>query len=67
MSKRRDTYKYHLIKNRKIVHRGITDDLERRKREHQQEFPGSRVKPIGRRTTRDAALEWERKGGKRSS
>jgi len=67
MGKPRDTYKYHLIKNRKVVHRGITDDPVRRGREHQQEFPKSSLKPIGRRTTREAALEWERKGGKRTT
>ncbi len=67
MGKSRDTYKYHLIKDRKVVHRGITDDKDRRTREHQQEFPNSRLKQIGRRTTRDAALEWDRKGGKRTS
>lgn len=65
MGKSRDTYKYHLIKDRKVVHRGITDDKDRREGEHQQEFPGSRLKPIGRRTTREAALDWERRGGKR--
>lgn len=65
MGKPRDTYKYHLIKDRKVVHRGITDDLERREREHQQEYPESRTKQIGRRTTREKALEWEHKGGKR--
>jgi len=67
MAKQRNTYKYHLIKDRKVVHRGITDDLDRRGREHQQEFPNSRIKQIGRKTTREAALDWERKGGKRSS
>ena len=66
MGKPRDIYKYHLIKDRKVVHRGITDDLKRREREHQEEFPSSHVKPIGRRTTREAALGWEHKGGKRT-
>jgi len=65
MGKERDTYKYHLIQDRKVVHRGITDDLERRETEHQQEFPGSHIKQIGHKTTWDAALDWERKGGKR--
>lgn len=60
----RDTYKYQLKQGKRIVHRGITDDPERRLLEHQQEFPGSKIKRIGRRTTRDKALEWERKGGK---
>lgn len=61
----RDTNKYHLIKDRKVVHRGITNDLDRREREHQAEFPGSKIKKIGNITTRDAALKWERDGGKR--
>lgn len=60
----RDTYKYHLLKDGKIVHRGITNDLDRRESEHQQEHPGSRIQQIGRITTRDAALEWEREGGR---
>ena len=66
MGKARDTAKYHLIKNRKIVHRGITDrPVEDREEEHQTEHPGSHIKQIGRRTTREKALEWERNGGKR--
>lgn len=61
----RDTYKYHLKIGNKIVHRGITNDLERREAEHQQEFPGAKIKQIGNRTTREGALKWEREGGKR--
>ena len=56
----RDTYKYHLIKGRRIVHRGITNDLERRQREHQKTRPGSEIRQVGRKTTREAALKWER-------
>ena len=66
MVKERNTAKYHLIRSRKIVHRGITDrPLQEREREHQEEFPGSNIKQIGQRTTREKALEWEREGGKR--
>lgn len=61
---KRDTYKYHLIKGNRILYRGITTDLDRRLREHQQEFPRTRIRQIGRRTTREKALEWEHKGGK---
>ncbi len=61
----RDTYKYHLKRGNKVVHRGITNDLDRREAEHQDAFPGARIVKIGRRTTRDAALKWERDGGKR--
>ena len=59
----RDTYKYHLKKGNTIVHRGVTNDLERRETEHQNEHPGAKIKQVGRRTTREAALEWEREGG----
>ena len=66
MGKARNTAKYHLIKNRKVVRRGITDrPLEDREYEHQKEYPGSHIKQIGRKTTREKALEWERNGGKR--
>lgn len=66
MGKARNTAKYHLIKNKKVVHRGITDrPLEDRECEHQKEYPGSNIKQIGRRTTRERALEWEKNGGKR--
>ena len=61
----RNTYKYQLKKGAKVVHRGITYDLARREVEHQKEYPASHIVPIGRRTTREAALKWERQGGKR--
>ena len=61
----RDTYKYHVKNGNRIVHRGITNDLNRREQEHQAEYPGLQIRQVGRRTTREAALEWERNGGKR--
>ena len=61
----RDTHKYHVKQGHKTVYRGITYDLERREAEHQKDFPGSEIKQVGRRTTREAALKWEREGGKR--
>lgn len=64
MGKTRDTYKYQQKIGNKIVHRGITNDLERREKENQQGWPSSNISQIGRRTTREAALEWEREGGK---
>jgi len=63
----RDTYKYHFKRNGKIVHRGITNDLERREAEHQVRYPGGRIKQIGNKTTRGGALKWERQGGRRVS
>ena len=57
----RDTFKYHFKKGNKIVHRGITNDLERREQEHKQNYgDGGHIKQVGRVTTRDAALDWER-------
>ncbi len=39
MAKKRNTYKYDFKIGNKKVHSGITKDLERREREHQQEWP----------------------------
>lgn len=61
----RDTYKYHLMKGRRSIHRGITNDLLSREAEHQIILPGVKIRQVGRRTTREAALKWEREGGKR--
>lgn len=57
----RDTYKYDFVRKGKILHSGITDDLERREREHQQKWPGGHIRQVGRKTTEDAARKWERK------
>ena len=57
----RETYKYHFKRGHRIVHTGITNDLERRETEHKQNFGADgHILKIGRATTRDAALEWER-------
>jgi len=61
----RDTYKYHLKHSRRIVHGGVTSSLSQREQEHQTKYPRSKIKQVGKRTTREAALEWERDGGKR--
>ena len=61
----RDTYKYHLKDGKRIAHRGVTNNLSRREKEHQTEYPGEEISKIGRKTTREAALEGERNGGKR--
>jgi len=61
----KDTYKYHVKMGRRVVHRGITSDVIRREAHHQREYPGSRVQQVGRRTTRAAALRWQREGGRR--
>lgn len=60
MRERRDIYRYKLKVGNKVVHIGLTTDLERREREHQKEFPRAKIVKMGRRTTREAALRWER-------
>jgi predicted GIY-YIG superfamily endonuclease len=61
MSKPRDTYKYEFKIGNRVVHSGITNDLERREGEHQRRrgWSGGHIKQVGRRTTRDGARRWE--------
>ena len=65
MSKPRDTSKYRLLRRGKLVSKhpyGITDrPLEERGRERQQLFPGAKIQKVGIKTTRERALQWERK------
>ncbi len=58
---KRNTYKYHFKDGNTIVHTGITNDLDRREREHQHGLglPRGQIIQVGRRTTRDTALAWE--------
>jgi len=62
-NKPRDTYKYQFKVGNKIVHEGITDDLERREGEHQVKWPSGHIKQVGHKTTEEAAREWEEKQG----
>jgi len=59
MAKPRNTYKYQFKVGNKIVHGGITTDLERREQEHKQKWPKGHIAQVGRKTTEDAAREWE--------
>ncbi len=57
----RDTCNYLFKFGRRIVHAGITNDLERREGEHKRDFgDDGHILKVGRATTRDAALKWER-------
>lgn len=57
--KSRNTYKYDFKINQKIVHSGITKDIERREVEHQQKWPKGHIVQVGNRTTKEAAEDWE--------
>ena len=63
MGKTRDNYKYYFKKGNGIVHGGITDNLERREKEHKQKWPNGHIFQVGRRTAEDAAREWEQQEG----
>lgn len=64
MANIRNTFKYHFKQGNRIVHRGITNDLERRESEHNNNYGSGRIVKVGNKTTREAALKWERNGGK---
>jgi len=60
MAKKRNTYKYHFKVGNKIVHSGITNDIERREQEHQGNWPKGHIKQVGRKTTEEGARDWEK-------
>lgn len=56
----RDTYKYHFKMGNKIVHTGITNDLDRRAQEHQRDFgEGGHIFQVGNAVSKESALKWE--------
>ena len=58
---RRETYKYHFKRGHKVMHTGITNDLERREQEHQRTFGSDgHMQKVGNATTLGSALKWER-------
>lgn len=63
MAKPRDTYKYLFKVGNKIVHGGITNDLERREKEHQQKWSNGHIVQVGDKTTEEAARKWEKEKG----
>lgn len=63
MSTKRETYKYYFKTGHKIVHGGITNDLERREQEHKQKWPNGHILQVGRKTTEKAARNWEKEKG----
>ena len=59
---KRDTYKYHLKRGNEVIRSGITNDLDRREKEHQRTYGKDvHVQQVGHRTTRENAREWEKK------
>ena len=57
----RDTYKYVLKRGNTRLRSRITNNLDRREQEHQRDYGENvHITKVGRKTTRDGALEWER-------
>lgn len=56
----KDTYKYKVILNGKIIEVGITHDLKIRASDTKIRFPDAIVKQVGRKTTFQEAGEWEK-------
>jgi hypothetical protein len=63
MAKKRDAYKYHFKVGNKIVHGGVTGDLERSEQVHQKKWSKGHITQVGRRTTEEAARKWEEDKG----
>jgi len=57
--KPRNYYKYDFKVGNKIIHSGITKDLDRREIDHKQKWPKGHIVQVGRRTTEEAARKWE--------
>lgn len=55
----RDYSKYILRNKGKIVYVGITNDLERRCKEHCLDKDFTSIQKVGNKTTLDAAKKWE--------
>jgi predicted GIY-YIG superfamily endonuclease len=59
MAEKRDWKKYDFKVGNKIVHSGITQDIERREVEHQRRWPNGHIKQVGIATTEEGARAWE--------
>ena len=61
VSNKRDTAKYDFLNTKgRIIHSGITKDLDRREGELRRQYNQSgHIRQVGRKTTREAALAWE--------
>jgi len=64
MTKPRTWYTYEFKRGNKVLHKGITQDLEHRESEHQVNFDGKgHIKQVGGAKTEDGARGLEKKEG----
>lgn len=59
----KDYYTYVFKEGNKILHGGITKDLEDREKEHQVKWPKGHIVQVGGKKTKQGALNWEKKHG----
>lgn len=63
MPKPRIFYNYYFKVGNKIVHGGMTEDLEQREKQHQQKWPKGHIVKVGNAKTEEGARKWEEKKG----
>ncbi len=64
MGKPRNWYTYEFKRGNKILHEGITQDLERREGEHQANINSEgHIRQVGGPKTEDGARKWEEERG----
>ena len=63
MAEPRPYRKYVFKVGNKIVHGGITTDLERREQEHKQRWPEGHIRQEGGPVTEESARQWEKGQG----
>ena len=63
MPQRRAWHTYHFKIGNKIIHKGITKDLDRREGEHQALNPEGHIFEVGGAKTEKGARDWEKEQG----
>ena len=64
MGQQRNWYAYEFKKGNKVLHEGITKNLEQREKEHQANLdPKGHIRQVGLPKTEDGARRWEKKQG----
>lgn len=67
MESTRNTYKYVVKRLGRIVYHGVTSDISRREREHKARWSDCKVEQVGKKSTRESALNWRRSHEKSTS
>ena len=63
MAPKRPYTKYQVVKDRRVLHGGITTKFEERKATHERDYPGATVRRVGGPCTEKGARQWEKDNG----